>query len=322
MNPARSTAAPNFALIKYWGKASDERMIPAAPSLSITLDGPVLELTIEPHDGSRDEVLLEDRPVPEAWRARTARFLDMIRTRSGEHVHARVQARGGPVPASGLASSAAYFAALAQACASAWGLPRDTASVSDLARRGSVSAARSVPGGFVVLDPKHESQGRLPARTVHPAEHWDLCIVIAVIRRGPKTISSSEGMRLSRETSPYYGAWCETCRQHLDLALASLGSRDFDGLARLSEVNCLRMHACAMASEPPVVYLAPETLAVMDRVISLRSRGVRCFYTVDAGPQVKVVCQAEDVEGVRDGLSDIPGVLELLVHAAGHGSTG
>ncbi len=315
-------AAPNFALVKYWGKADDGAMIPAVPSLSITLDGPEIEVLLEPAAGAAagDAVSLDAAPVPESWRERTQRFLDLVRARSGQTGRAVVQARGGPPPAAGLASSAAYFAALAQAASRAFGLPLDPESVSDLARMGSVSAARSVPGGIVVLDPVEARDGRLAARTIHPPTHMGLAVLVAVVDPGMKQVASSEGMRITRDTSPYYSAWTACAREDLLRAREALGAGDIASLGRIAETNCLRMHASAMASDPPVVYLAPATLAALETVRRLRQEGLSCFFTVDAGPQVKVVCIDGDVESVRDGIQGVSGVQDVLVQRPGPGS--
>jgi diphosphomevalonate decarboxylase len=319
---ASARAAPNFALVKYWGKADDEAMIPATPSLSITLDGPLVSLSISEPEGParRDEVELDGDPVPEPWRARTERFLDLVRDRAGGGPRAVVRATGGPPPASGLASSAAYFAALAMAASRAYGLALDPESVSDLARNGSVSAARSVPGGFVVLDPAALSGGKLAASTLLPAAHWNLAVVVAVVDPGMKEMGSSEAMRLTRDTSPFYRAWTGGVRDDFDAAARAARERDIRELGRIAESNCLRMHASAMAARPPVLYLAPGTLAAMARTRKLRDDGIPCFFTVDAGPQVKVVCRQEDVERVREGMQAAPGVQGILTQQPGPGS--
>jgi diphosphomevalonate decarboxylase len=320
----RSTAraAPNFALVKYWGKADDEAMIPAVPSLSITLDGPEIEVSVEPagSDAGADVVSLDGAAVPRPWRDRTKRFLDLVRSRSEQTGRAAVEARGGPPPAAGLASSAAYFAALAQASSRAFGLPLDQESVSDLARMGSVSAARSVPGGIVVLDPADARDGRLGAHSIFPPTHLGLAVIVAVVDPSMKQVGSSEGMKLTRDTSPYYEAWTACAREDLERAREALTSGDLAALGRIAETNCMRMHASSMAADPPLVYLAPATLAAIEKVRTLRRDGLSCFFTVDAGPQVKVVCPGKDVESVRDGMKGVAGVQDVLVQRPGPGS--
>lgn len=315
-----ATAAPNFALVKYWGKADDEAMMPAVPSLAITLDGPEIGVRVSVVDGDRDTVTLDGEAVDERWRDRTQSFLDMVRSGTGSSGALSVESTGGVVPAAGLASSAAYFAALSLAVTDLWGLDGDEEAVSDRARRGSVSAARSVPGGYVALDPQEAVDGRLPARTVYPADHWDLAVVVAVVQMGPKDVKSSDGMKRSRETSPYYPEWVRASRDHMTEALEAMKTRDLERLARVAESSCIMMHACAMASDPPVIYMRDGTRELMELVRWMRQQGVGCFYTVDAGPQVKVVCQQEDVERVKEGLDAVSGVRRILVHRPGPGA--
>ena len=46
----RAFSSPNIALIKYWGNRNDEWRLPMADSLSMVLDFPTVEATIEPSD--------------------------------------------------------------------------------------------------------------------------------------------------------------------------------------------------------------------------------------------------------------------------------
>ncbi len=314
----RATAAPNFALVKYWGKADDEAMMPAVPSLSMTLEGPLVEVSLS-DGGEEDRVWLDGTPVHETWRARTARFLDLARQRAGASGHVDVRSVGGMPPAAGLASSAAFFAALARAAAARWGLGEDTGTISDLARMGSVSASRSVPGGWVVLDPAGRRGPVLEARTVFAPDHWDVTVIVAVVDTAEKQVASSDGMRLTRDSSPYYGAWVDASVGLFEDGLRAVGERDMEGLARVAERSCMMMHASAMACEPPILYLAPATLAVTRAVTRMRASGLGCLYTIDAGPQVKVVCAKEDVDRVREGVLSVPGVLGIMEHAPGAG---
>ena len=64
-------AHPNIALIKYWGKAPGPGNIPAAPSLSVTLD--TLTTTTEIEDAETDAFVLDGAPSgdPKIHAART-----------------------------------------------------------------------------------------------------------------------------------------------------------------------------------------------------------------------------------------------------------
>jgi diphosphomevalonate decarboxylase len=83
------------------------------------------------------------------------------------------------------------------------------------------------------------------------------------------------------------------------------------------EHNCLKMHAVALAAQPSLLYWKPATIAVMHRVRELRADGVESYFTIDAGPQVKVVCRLADREHVAAALGDVPGVHRVLLSKPG-----
>ena len=65
-------------------------------------------------------------------------------------------------------------------------------------------------------------------------------------------------------------------------------NRDFEQLGRLAEANCLLMHATTITARPPVHYLKAESWLVIELVQELRNMGTPCFFTADAGPNIKV----------------------------------
>src|SRR5205807_8936520 len=184
--------------------------------------------------------------------------------------------------ASGLASSASGFAALAVAACAAAGQQRTGRELSALARLGSGSAARSVPGGWAVWEDRDAAQVASP-------DHLPMRLVVAVCGEGPKPVGSREGMKRSRETSPYHAAWIEQCGRDLPEALRLLRSRDLAGLGALAERNALRMHADALAADPPLLYWAPATISCLQLVQRLREGGIGASATIDAGPHVVVI---------------------------------
>jgi diphosphomevalonate decarboxylase len=59
------------------------------------------------------------------------------------------------------------------------------------------------------------------------------------------------------------------------------------------------------------------TIAVMERVKEIRQSGVPAFFTMDAGPHVKVVTAPQNAEEVATLLARVPGVLEIIRCNAG-----
>jgi diphosphomevalonate decarboxylase len=310
---ARSQACANIALAKYWGKLDHGQKLTAVPSLSITLDGLVTTTTVD-FSGSRDddEVELDGVVATGRVRERVVALLERVRELARTPRRARVSSSNAFPTAAGLASSASGFAALVVACDAALELGLSTEQKSALARECSASAARSLYGGFVELLAGAESASR-----VAPAEHFPLHLLVAVTVRGPKKVGSSEAMDRTKRTSPYYSAWVEGAPSWFAEVKAGVQRRDLNTLGPAMEQSTLCMHASMMAAVPPVLYFEPATLLVLRRVEALREGGVPAYFTMDAGPHVKVLCEPQHSGTVRAALTEVPGVVEVLACTIG-----
>jgi diphosphomevalonate decarboxylase len=318
---ATAVAHPNIALAKYWGKREDGHNLPAVPSLSVTLAGMATTTTVAFDPGLEDDVfLLAGVPAGPLATRRVVALLDRVREAAGRRDRARVTSANDFPTAAGLASSASAFAALALAASSAAGLAWDEASVSELARRSSVSAARSVLGGFVELHAGRPGDEALAAAPVASADHLPLRVVVAVTREGPKSTLSTEGMLHTQRTSPYYPVWVETAPSLFARVREALLARDLEALGVAAEESALRMHAAAIAACPGLVYWAGATVEVMDEVRRLRARGVQAYFTIDAGPHVKVLCSPADEDMVARALLSVPGVTRTIRTRPGPGA--
>jgi len=319
---AVAVAHPNVALSKYWGKREGPGNYPAVPSLSVTLSGMTTRTRVRWRDDlPGDRVVLDGRELcaQQGWRALA--LVDRVRRELGVGAHAEVESRNDFPTASGLASSASGFAALALAavasCSEAW----DAARVSDLARVASASAARSLFGGFVELDagpPSPRGGEVLAARPVAPPEHLPLVVLVCVTTEGPKAVGSTDGMRATLARSPYARAWLEYApRAHAELRRALL-ARDFEAVGELAEASALAMHASAIAGG--LVYWTGATVEALAAVRAVRAGGTPAFATVDAGPHVKVLVRPQDAAGVRVTMGGVPGVLRVIEAPPGAGA--
>jgi len=322
VSEAVALAHPNFALSKYWGKRAGPGNFPAVPSLSVTVTGFATRTGVR-FDGScsTDCVILDGAQAVGRARARVVELLDRVRRAAGDRRCARVVSNNDFPSASGLASSASGFAALAVAAVRAAGLDWDASRVSDLARRSSASAARSVFGGFVELGAGAvgATEGQLLAACpVAPAGHLPIEVLVAITTEEPKAVGSSEGMRATMDRSPYAQAWLEEApKLHAQLREALLG-RDFARVGELSEASALAMHASAIAAG--VVYWNGATLEALRTVRALRDAGLAAYATIDAGPHVKVLARPPDAERVRSALQATPGVLRVVRAEVGEGA--
>jgi diphosphomevalonate decarboxylase len=314
-------AHPNIALAKYWGKRSYGHNLPAVPSLSVTLSGMLTKTSVSfEQDLARDELTLNGKPAPEGARERVAGLLDRLRARAGSRMFARVESDNDFPTASGLASSASAFAALAVAGAAAAGVELSSSELSDLARRTSVSAARSVFGGFAELRAGQPGDDMLAAEPIAPPDHWDLAVVVAVTREGPKDVGSTDGMRHTAETSPYFDAWVNAAPGLFARVKQAVLARDIEALGVAVEQSALAMHAAGIAAGPAVMYWTGATIEVLAAVRRMRASGLEGYATIDAGPHVKVVTRGADAQRVAAALREVPGVLRTLEARPGTGA--
>ncbi len=315
---ATAVAHPNVALIKYWGKRSDgPANVPAVDSLSITLGALASRSTVAFDPDLQQDELWLDGQRRQDQQGRLRACLDALRHLSGHRGYARVESRNDFPTGAGLASSASGYAALTIAAAAALGMPADEPALVDVARIGSGSAPRSLFGGFVRLEQRGE---HTRCHSLLGPADWPLEVVVAVTTEAAKAISSREGMRLSRASSPFYAAWLDTQPDDLVAAEAALAARDFAALADIAEHNCLKMHAVMLSTRPPLLYWSPATLACIQAIRDWRRDGLPVFSSVDAGPQLKAICLPGAGAEVERRLAAMPGVKRTIRGGLGAGA--
>jgi diphosphomevalonate decarboxylase len=310
-------ACANIALVKYWGKRDAALNLPAAGSLSLTLAALVTETSVRFDPAlDRDDLVLDGAP---ASADRVTPFLDLVRRQARLDARAVVVSRNQFPTASGLASSASGYAALALAASRAAGLTLGTRELSILARRGSGSAARSIFGGFVRMHAGKRADGADTfAEPITNPLVDSVRMVIAIVGGGaPKTHGSRDAMDHTAATSPYYASWITQVPKDLAAAEAALAAGDVQALGELAEANALAMHASAMAARPAVIYFQPPTLGALAAVRELRAQGRAAWATMDAGPHVKVLTTPGDADTVARALASVPGVTDTMISNAG-----
>jgi diphosphomevalonate decarboxylase len=321
MSRASARACANIALVKYWGKRNAELNLPAAGSLSLTLEA--LQTTAAVHFSTeyREDTLVLDGAQADA--TRLSRWLDIVREWAGISERALVESDNHFPTASGLASSASAYAALALAASKAAGLELSPGKASELARRGSGSAARSIFGGFARMDAGSRADGSdAIAHTIEAPSEWQPVMVIAVVGGGVrKAVSSRDAMEHCAATSPLYDAWVSCVDADLESAERAVRQGDIQHLGPVVEGSAMAMHAAALASRPAIRYWSPDTLRCLDSVLEVRGSGVPAFATMDAGPHVKVLTLAEHAITVRSALEALDGVSQVIVSAPGPGAT-
>jgi diphosphomevalonate decarboxylase len=317
LQSATAIANPNIAFIKYWGNRNDVLRLPVNGSISMNLEGLFTRTTVQ-FDAAlaQDELVFNNTPTSGPALARVAWLLDIVREMAAERCFAQVTSENNFPTGAGIASSASAFAALALAASRAIGLELDEHELSRLARRGSGSASRSIPGGFVEWLPG-DSEVDSYAVSIAPHDHWDLVDCIAVLQTGHKPVGSTQGHAIAH-TSPLQAARVAQAPERLDSCRRALLECDFSAFAQVVELDSNLMHAVMMTSTPPLFYWEPISLDLIKAIPQWREEeGWEVCYTLDAGPNVHVICGAAFAGRVKARLKSIPGIHQVLTAAPG-----
>jgi diphosphomevalonate decarboxylase len=314
---ATASAPPNIALIKYWGNRDDTLRLPASPSISFNLAELQTRTTVTwGKNLTADSVRVNEAPLDGPALERVVHHLNHVR-RLAEHTgYAQVNSENNFPIGTGIASSAAAFAALSLAATAALDLEMTERELSTLARLGSGSASRSVPGGFVAwyTGERHEDSY---AESFASIDHWPLIDLVTVVSRTHKKTGSTAGHHVAA-TSPLQKARVATAQARFDRCQAAIRDRDFQKLAEVVELDNNLMHAVMMTGQPALLYWQPETLRLMHQVREWRERdGLELCYTIDAGPNVHIIATSEAADAIEADLCAVPGVLEVRRATAG-----
>jgi diphosphomevalonate decarboxylase len=311
ISTASAAAHPNIAFIKYWGNRDQDLRIPVNGSLSMNLKE--LEtrtrVSFDPSLAG-DQLILNGISEEGAALQRVSIMLNRIRNMVEFNVYANVESENNFPAGAGIASSASAFAALSCAASSAAGLCLSERELSRLARTGSGSASRSIPEGFVEWQAGTDHDSSY-AFSIADADYWDLTDLIVLISKEHKETGSSLGHTLA-DKSPIQGARVEDANRRLEICRKALLERDFPVFADIVEQDCNLMHAVMMTSDPPLYYWLPGTLEVMRAVQIWRRQGLPVCYTIDAGPNVHLICPAAEAERVKRELISLAGVKSIL----------
>ncbi len=318
MFSGKARAYTNIALIKYWGKEDQELIIPMNSSLSLTLDAFYTETqVIFSEDLTEDCFYLDNQLQDSKATVKVSRFLDLVRSQARSSLYAVVKSQNFVPTAAGLASSASGLAALAGAASAALKLDLAPEDLSRLARRGSGSACRSIYGGFAEWQKGNSDQTSRAVKVPSNNFENDLSMIFVVVNDAKKDISSRDGMQRTVETSAFYDGWLQTVPQDLARAKKAIIEKDFNTLGKVTEASALKMHGTTLAANPPFTYWSAESMQVMDLVRQLRNNGLPCYFTMDAGPNVKILVERKNENALLHALSSQLNYQHLVVAHAG-----
>ncbi|KAJ7428529.1 Diphosphomevalonate decarboxylase [Pitangus sulphuratus] len=311
---ATCTAPVNIAVIKYWGKRDTDLILPINSSLSVTLHQDQLKTTTTAaasRDFTEDRLWLNGAEV-DVGQPRVQACLREVRRlarkrRGGSEDAATLSLLSYKVhiasennfpTAAGLASSAAGYACLVSALARLYGVEDE---LSEVARRGSGSACRSMWGGFVQWQRGERPDGTDSlAHQVAPETHWpELRVLVLVVSGQKKPVASTAGMQTSVETSPLLKHRAEVVvPERLAQMMRHIRERDFEGFGQLAMRDSNQFHATCLDTFPPIFYLndlSRHIIALAHRYNAHHGH-TKVAYTFDAGPNAVIFALADTVD--------------------------
>ncbi|PKP57543.1 MAG: diphosphomevalonate decarboxylase [Candidatus Altiarchaeales archaeon HGW-Altiarchaeales-1] len=296
---ATAIAHPNIAFVKYWGKKDEDLRIPLNNSISMNLGNLWTKTTVEFNDFDDDIVIINKEVAEGTAKERVVKHLDKFRNLASNVLKAKVVSENNFPMSSGIASSASGFAALTMASASALNLNLSEKELSILARLGSGSACRSIPDGFTewLMGTSNDDSY---AVSLAPAEHFEIYDLVVIIRNERKEISSTKGMQ---KFNPYFYARLAEVSENLNFVRKGIIEKNLKMLGTYAEKDCISMHTVMMNSG--LFYWEPETLKIIKEVWNLRKNGTECYLTIDAGPNVHVLCLPENKEKIKGKFSEL-----------------
>lgn len=313
-NTAR--AHTNIALIKYWGKSDPILRLPLMSSLSMTLDAFYTDTLIEKNDAKNEFYLNGKRQNGQAQK-RVFSYLDTLKEKFGYTDNLIVKSTNHVPTSAGLASSSSAFAALAASFCKLYNLDVDKTELSRLARLGSGSASRSIFGGFAIWQKGNSNQSSY-AYALDEKPKMDLQLLAVELNTEQKKISSTKGMK-DAQSSPFFSTWTNRNQLELDEMIKAIKQNDFTALGSLAELNANEMHAINLTAQPEFTYFMPETIRAIKLVEDLRTKGIECYYTIDAGPNIKVLCQLKNRKEIIEHFESVFNNVNIVSASFGPG---
>jgi len=308
------SAYSNIALIKYWGKRDNLLNLPTKSSVSLGLGS--LKTTTKVKISDSDRIFINDIVLSDNESIiKIMRFLHIFRRRYGISDFFEINSSNNFPTSAGLASSASGFAALAKALNFVCNLNLDSKELSILARLGSGSACRSIQGGFCYWSKGDLLDGSDSySKQMFNSEYWpELRIIVVIVNSEKKKVSSSHAMAVTVKTCKIYKSWVINSEKRIKSIINAITFRDFEAFGQLAQIDCLDMHETMRNSSPSINYPVHSTYGVINLVELLRRSGEQCYFTIDAGPNVKILTLEKHLDAVLKKLRELDGIEKIIV---------
>ena len=310
----KAIAHPNFALIKYWGKSDASNNLPDMSSISITIDTLFSTAKVS-YDSTLKKDLWILNDIEQESLGQIKPTMNYLKSFKPVKDFCVIESTNNFPTAAGLASSASGVASIVVAINELFNLNLSEKELINAAILGSGSAPRSLYSGFVYLNKKNYS-----CETILDSNQWPLKIIICQTSSDRKLVSSRDGMRISKSTSSYYKDWVNDQDNDIKKALKAIKMKDFDLLGEVSEDNCKKMHKVMETSKPPLIYRNATSHLCIQKIEEMKVNDIGIFHTIDAGPQVKIICKAQHADQVISEMKSIPNIQDIIEVNIGQGA--
>ena len=323
----------NIALIKYWGKEDEELITPLNNSISLTLDANTfytetkvtIKQTCEVKDNTKENdisLIINGKASNITKRIKNIfkKFLSMdnqiCKELSLSKLDIKIESINTFPIASGCASSASSMAALVLAITSALNLENiiSKTELTKIARLGSGSACRSIFGGICEWEKGNKDDSM--AVQLYEKNYWDLGIKLIIVSQKEKDVSSSLGMKITKETSELFKYRINyIVKQNLENIKKCLKEKDFNNFAEIIIKDSNNFHACCRDSYPSINYLNEESDFIMKIVMSLNKIYGKniCAYTFDAGSNAFLIYEMKNKTTIDDFFNFILGFSNINI---------
>ena len=319
----------NIALIKYWGKANEDLITPLNNSISLTLDMNTFytetKVTIEriednPNNEIKENIItltINGKPSNITNRIKNVFkkffYLDIpiCKELSSTLLNIKIESINTFPIASGCASSASSMAALVLSIASALNLQNilSKTELSKIARIGSGSACRSIFGGICEWVTGDDDVSC--AKQLYKNNYWNLGVKLIIVNQKEKDISSSLGMKITKETSELFKYRIDhIVNNNIAKIKKFLEEKDFNNFAEIIIKDSNNFHACCRDSYPSINYLNEESDFIMKCVFTLNKINGKniCAYTFDAGSNAFLIYENNNKKIIDDYFNYILGI--------------
>jgi len=310
----------NISLNKYWGKRDEKLFLPTKSSLTISLSELKTTTLIQQlaceylGQKNQDSIFINGIAATDLHRQKIVDFLNFFRQKYDIKKYFKISTINNFPTAAGLASSSSGFAALALGLYKVCNLELSNKELSILARHGSGSACRSIEGGFMLWHKGEKSDGSDSyAEQIFDSTHWpELCILVVIVKNQAKFMGSREGMRITVKTSPSYDSWLEKSAQRLPNLINAIAKKDFTTVGQLAQDDWQDMQKTMLDTKPQLNYWTDESYKVMRTINALCNQGIECYFTTEAGPNLKVLCLENDQNKIKSELEKISGIIQII----------